>query len=819
MLKAADRMKGRRLRLSYLLFSFLFSPWFIDAQIISVKVIDDEDLLPLSDVEVFNHDYSEVFITNSEGEANIDTSKSQIFHFSKEGYGLVTSSTLDLSKGNWIQPLTILSAEIENITLIGRASFKETDKFHFVQDISRREIQATQAQTSADVLDHHGGVYVQKSQLGGGSPVLRGFEANRVLLVVDGVRMNNAIYRNGHLQNAITIDPSILQDVKVLFGPNSLAYGSDAIGGVVAYTTRSPRLSKNDKIDIVGNSSTRYSSASNEMSVHGDVSIGGKEFGSLTSISYANYGDLRSGSNRDSRFPDFGLRTTYVSTENGNDIEKSNPNPNVQIGSGYEQFDLLQKFIFQPKEELFFTTNLQYSTSSNIPRYDNLQQTVNGNLRFAEWYYGPQNRLLISSQIKNYKASKWYDKYILTGAFQKIDEDRISRVFGSPQREQRNEDVKVFSLTGEFEKALSSSINLLYGFDTQGNEVQSNAFIENIQTGALSNNILSRYANGANSYYNYGLFGELDWSLDNSPFAIKMGLRYSGNHWNVSYENTTDVIWPSSFVEGISNQNSALTWSISGLYNKESGFYLRSLISSAFRAPNIDDLSKIRINSNEITFPNIELGPENSLSIESTIGYKNSKSNISSTLFFTNLNDAIVRRPSTTPEGSSTYEYLGETLNVVANQNAQKAHIYGISIQGSFQLTESLSFKSNNSFTRGREKVDNRDDLPFAHIPPFYGNFTIQFDQSSWSTQFVMRYNAQKNIEDFGGSVDNSELATPIGSLGWTTLNIYSSINLNRRLSGTCALENLMDVHYRPFASGLSGPGRNIIIGLRYSWD
>ena len=88
---------------------------------------------------------------------------------------------------------------------------------------------------------------IQKSQLGGGSPIIRGFEANRVLLVVDGVRMNNAIYRSGHLQNALTVDANALEIVEVVFGPSSTIYGSDALGGVVHFYTKKPEFSKNDK--------------------------------------------------------------------------------------------------------------------------------------------------------------------------------------------------------------------------------------------------------------------------------------------------------------------------------------------------------------------------------------------------------------------------------------------------------------------------------------------------------------------------------------------------------------------------------------------
>lgn len=88
-----------------------------------------------------------------------------------------------------------------------------------VQSLNAKQIADLQCQSTADVIANTGSVFVQKSQLGGGSPVIRGFEANRILLVIDGVRMNNIIYRAGHLQNIVTTDNSSLERIEVLFDP------------------------------------------------------------------------------------------------------------------------------------------------------------------------------------------------------------------------------------------------------------------------------------------------------------------------------------------------------------------------------------------------------------------------------------------------------------------------------------------------------------------------------------------------------------------------------------------------------------------------
>src|SRR5690606_14493688 len=109
--------------------------------------------------------------------------------------------------------------------------------------LSQREISLYQPQTAADLLGNSGEVFIQKSQQGGGSPMIRGFATNRLLYSVDGVRMNSAIFRSGNLQNVINLDPFAVDRLEILFGPGSVMYGSDALGGVMHFSTLRPRLS------------------------------------------------------------------------------------------------------------------------------------------------------------------------------------------------------------------------------------------------------------------------------------------------------------------------------------------------------------------------------------------------------------------------------------------------------------------------------------------------------------------------------------------------------------------------------------------------
>ncbi len=180
--------------------------------------------------------------------------------------------------------------------------------------LTSEKIQQLNQVNTAYLLEQTGNIFVQKSQPGGGSPIIRGFEANKVLIVVDGVRMNNAIYRGGHLQNILTIDNAIVDRAEILFGPSSVIYGSDALGGVMSFYTKNPVLSDHKKLSLSGNAMSRFASAYQGKTVHADLNLGGRAFGALTAFTFSDFGDLRQEKNVFDKYPEWGKRYFYTAT-------------------------------------------------------------------------------------------------------------------------------------------------------------------------------------------------------------------------------------------------------------------------------------------------------------------------------------------------------------------------------------------------------------------------------------------------------------------------------------------------------------------------
>jgi len=413
---------------------FLFLSFSISMFSQEITVVNRETGKPIDAVLVYNKDKTKSTVSDINGVTDLtDFSQKERIYFSHVSFTGFYTTKKKISINNY---KVSLSKENEKLDEIVVSVFKNKAKTNRIAEqiaiVGKKEIQKLAIQTSADLLANIPGIKVQKSQFGGGSPVLRGMESNRVLLVVDGVRMNNAIYRKGHLQNSITVSPNLLDKTEVVFGPSSVIYGSDALGGVIHYYTKKPSLS--EKKQISGDFLSRFSTVNNETTNGGSLEIQFPKWSSLTNITYSEFGDLKMGKKRSHDFEDWGKVFYY--SENTPDFFKENQtvniDPNIQKNTGFNQLDFLQKFYVPLSKNTDLNINIQYSTSSNIPRFDRLTETNDdGSLKFAEWYYGPQNRLLISPQLSINPNKKWIKSGTITLSYQDIEESRINRKFGS----------------------------------------------------------------------------------------------------------------------------------------------------------------------------------------------------------------------------------------------------------------------------------------------------------------------------------------------------------------------------------------------------
>lgn len=669
--------------------------------------------------------------------------------------------------------------------------------------ISKNQIAFQNTPNTGDLLINSGNVFVQKSQGGGGSPVLRGFESSRVLVVVDGIRMNNAIYRAGHLQNVLRIDQSMLDRAEILFGPSSVIYGSDALGGVMSFRSKNPTLDK-----ISASAYARYSSAYNEKTVHADVNLGGKRFGSLTSITFSDFGDLIQGDKRTNKFPDFGKRLFYAERIDGKDTKVTNADYNKQVGSGYSQYDILQKFMFQQSEKVKHTINLQYSNSSEVPRYDRLTEVSGTNPRFSEWYYGPEKRFLAAYHLE-LSGANIYDKGMITAAFQDIEESRISRNFNNVNKRSQYEKVAVWTLNADFQKVIKAN-TVQYGAELTYNDVKSTATNLNISTGVVTPSN-TRYPDGKNTMQSLAVYLTDQLNIS-QKFYINAGLRYNAIGLKTEFKDKT--FFPFPYNEANQSPN-ALSGNFGIVARPASKTKLSALFSSGFRSPNIDDMTKVfDSKAGTLVVPNPNIKPEYTYNYEASINQQIGEIlTIEATYFYTQVKNAIITAPFSL-NGQSTVDYLGVKSAVVASQNVREAQINGWNIAIYAKITPDLILSSTLNNTKGKVKDDK--NTPLDHIPPMFGRTALKFNKNKLQIEAFSLYNGWKKIADYNPEgEDNAQYATADGMPSWWTLNLRSAFQINKHLQIQAACENILDKNYRNFASGISNAGRNFIVTLR----
>ncbi|WP_207515801.1 TonB-dependent receptor plug domain-containing protein [Longitalea luteola] len=675
---------------------------------------------------------------------------------------------------------------------------------------ARKDIDRSLSNNTAGLLEHSGKVFVQRSQLGGGSPVIKGFEASRILLVVDGVRLNNAIYRTGHLQNVITIDDDILERVEVLSGPASTMYGSDALGGVIHLQTKRPLLEK-----IRTNVSTRYSSAFKEFTGHADVNIGTRRFASLTSFSYSSYGNLRQGGRRRAKYAGFGKRNEYIMQIDGIDSIVANENVNVQKYSHYHQYDLLQKFLWQKDPRQSHEVNWQYSNSSDIPRYDRLTDTRNGALRWAEWYYGPQERLMAAYNYQSSEMKGFFDALKAGASYQHIEESRMQRAYRRPLRENRVERIDVWALNLDLRK-ITAQHDWHVGADAQFNKLRSIAFNYDIHSGIRSSGLVTRYPDGKNTMSYSGVYAQHTFRIIPGKLILNDGIRLNYVSLDAHFNDTALLHLP--FTKAAQRH---LAYSVNaGLVFLPGGAGSRMAlnVSSGFRAPNIDDLAKVFESAGgvQLVVPNPDLTPEHTWQFDLDLSKRFGKwIELEVNAFYTLFRDAVVLDRFNL-NGAASVLYDGQLTPVVANQNKARAWLYGL--QGGFRLRPAsfVSVYSHLTYTYGRYKQEDKSTVPMDHIPPVFGKTGITGRYKLLEGELYLLYNGGKKLQNYNPyGEDNLQYATQDGMPGWQILNLSASYNISKQFTVQLAVENLFDTNYRTFASGISGAGRNLVMKLR----
>jgi len=780
----------------------------------TVTVVDEETREPLAGVNIFTEDRSVTGVTDSKGQASIKQfQNTRTVIFSYVGYQNVQLSYDEIVDQGLTVSMARKSVPMGQMVVSANRWMQSTSEVPVsVAQVTQKEARLQNPQTAADLLGVSNEVFIQKSQMGGGSPMIRGFATNRVLLVVDGVRMNNAIFRGGNLQNVISLDANSIENTEVVLGPGSVTYGSDAIGGVMSFNTLAPKLSlREDETRIEANALTRIASANWEKTGHFDLNLGYDEWGSVTSFTYSDYEDMRMGANG----PDEYRRPEYVERVNGQDMVLSNERPNVQEPTGYSQINLLQKFRYRPTDDWDLKLGVHYSTTTDLPRYDRLTQKDNGQFSNAEWYYGPQQWFMTNLNATYYSDSKLFDQLKTTVAYQDYEESRNDRDFQDPNLRNREEHVRSYSLNFDFEKQLTDQSTLFYGIEGVINKVYSKAHVTNINTGArLSTS--TRYPDDS-SWQSYAAFLNYKNNLSDK-WTVTGGVRY--NQYLID-ANFTDRLEDFPFDKAELNRG-AITGSIGTVFRPAESWQINGHISTGFRAPNIDDIGKIFDSEpGSVIVPNPNLDPEYAYNFE--LGVQKviaNKLKLDVTAFYTILDNAMARRDFTL-NGQDSVLYDGTLSQVQAIQNVSSAKVWGLQASMEYQITPTLNLSSHINFQEGEEEDDSGQKVSVRHVAPTFGSTHLRYTPGDLTVDVYANYNGEISYSDLAPSEKGKPHLYASNAKGnpyapsWYTFNVKAMYSISENITLNFGLENITNERYRPYSSGIAAPGRNVIFGIR----
>jgi len=669
--------------------------------------------------------------------------------------------------------------QLMNIKVVSAARHeqRQMDSPRSASVITAAEMLRRNCRTVPEALTEMAGILVQHTNYGGGSPVIRGMIGNRILILVDGIRLNNAIYRLGPVQYLNTIDINTVERIEVIRGPGSVLYGSDALGGVIHIITKS-HAGQEKGSSVRARTHTRASTA--DRSISGRLESGGYygRLGFFGGITGKRFGDLRSGAGR-------------------------------QLHTGYDEWDGDVRLNLRTSPGGSLQAGLQRVTLEDVDRTDGL---ASGSELIYRWR--PERRDMAFLQYRLEGLPRFVQAFQVNLNYQSQAEalERIARAL--PSQLIRNwDEVGTRGLTAQAESRLGSRQWLTYGTEIYLDQVISRRTDLPLGSAAVSPGPTT-YADGARTR-SAAVFLQDEIEATDS-LSLSLGARYNSNRLQAELHEAT-----AGRVD-VDSTAGNLTASAYALYRLKPGLHLFGGVSEGFRAPNVDDVSVLAVFGGGTGFevPNPALKPEHSHNYEAGVKYQGHRLSGTASWFISNYRDLIERQPGL----RNGLPFLDANRNGVQDrgepaiylrQNVGQARVTGFHIEGEYELGERWRLFGHISATHGQ---DTRTHVPISRIPPVKGLVGVRW-QPRWRLTvegFGLGAAAQRRLSP--GDLADRRIG-PAGTAGFAIFGLRASFPAGPLGNVYCSFENLGDKRYRWHGSGIDAPGRSAVIGIEHVFE
>ncbi len=616
-----------------------------------------------------------------------------------------------------------------------------------VRVLDVKTVEALQLRTAPEALNLTPGVFVQKTNHGGGSPFLRGLTGNQTLLMIDGIRLSNSTMRYGPNQYFNTIDFFSIGKIEVLRGNGSVQYGSDALGGTIHAFSR--EISTSEATEWGTSVLSRFATHKMEQSFHADIDFSSRHSAFRTGITWRNFGDLVGGDTTGRQEP-----------------------------SGYREFDYDFKGLVRLSPVSSLTMMLQRVQQSNVPVYHKVvleDYMVNST--------DPQKRRLAYLKFDQKIDAGIFESVIVTASWHHTDEGRQSRKNGSDIL--RSENDRVSSLGFSTETILSDGG--LWSGNT-GLEIYN----DRISSSRTDNDLTTLVSTPKRGLYPDGSTMTSIAAYSINTFTLEKWNFTAGARYN------TFIIKAEDESLGVTTLTpSALVGNIAAMRKLASSSNLFVSVNTGFRAPNIDDLGTLGIVDFRYETPNFNLKPESSFQYQ--LGYKFQDKMLRGEIFIyrNELYNLITRK--------RIEDQMIDGYPLYQKENSERAFIQGFETSWELLFDRSWSISGAITCTYGRNMTKNE---PLRRIPPLFGRLAADYRKNKWHAN-IEWLAAGKQSRLAAGDIDDNRIPEG-GTPGWNVMNLSGGYSLNL-IRFELGLRNIFNVDYRYHGSGINGCGRSAV--------
>jgi len=617
---------------------------------------------------------------------------------------------------------------------------------------------------TTDALLAEPGIFLQQTTPGQGAAIIRGLKGSEVLHLVDGLRLNNAIFRNAPTQYLALVAPGTVDRIEVVRGAPASLYGSDAVGGVVQVLTRVPEFAS---AGSRGAASLAFDTADLAKIVRGSYEAGNERIAGLISGEYLETGDRRIGGGErigPSAYTSKGARIAVSAT---------------------------------PDEVSSWLVDLQFARQPATPRVDELVpgfgQTEPSS---SEFLFAPNDRSF--AHVRHIRRDGlWSADWTFDAGWQRIVDDRITRDFGSQVRNYENNSSELLGLTASAAGATTTG-SWIVGAEFYHDRVESARVAEDIVSGQKTE-VQSRFPDGS-TVDQAAVYGNLIREIG-GRHRLSGGLRFSAISANLP---AAGAIPASSSVQDDISED--LGW----IFEVTQHTQLVTNIGYGFRAPNVFDLGALGDRpGNRFNIPNPALESERILQFDAGVRQQAANWDFELMVFALHYTDRIasVLTGAMTPNGR----------DIVQSRNVASADIRGIESVVRLDISRRLSAELVANYLHGEQVESDGSENPADLIPPFNGRLSLRYQASAdlLIESFVRFAGSQNRLSP--RDIRDTRI-NPAGTPGWLTLNLAASWHSAEHWQARAGIENILDKNYRMHGSGIDAKGRSLVVSLRYSW-